>query len=70
MDEQQLSLLGLLDEKLSALDELFEKSSKYHESKEYLDLLRFINRFPTLSPFHAFLIHIQNNGVQIVMNAK
>lgn len=57
-------------EKIKALDELFLSSAKYRNSKDYLDLLKFINKFPKLSPFNAFLIHMQNNGVEIVMTAE
>jgi hypothetical protein len=58
------------EEKLSALDELFLRSSKYRNSKEYLELINFINRFPDLSPFNAFLIHMQNSGVEIVKTER
>ena len=54
-------------DKIKALDELFLKNAGYRKSKDYLNLLNFINRFPKLSPFNAFLIHIQNPGVQIVL---
>jgi len=32
--------------------------------------MQFIRRFPSLSPFNAFLIHMQNPGVEIVMTAR
>jgi hypothetical protein len=54
-------------DKIKALDELFLKSAGYKKSKDYLNLLNFINRFPKLSPFNAFLIHTQNAGVEIVL---
>ena len=75
-NDEQASLFGDLEktsiseEKLKALDELFLRSARYHNSQEYLDLLRFINRFPKLSPFNAFLIHAQNSGVEVVLSAK
>ena len=56
-------------DKLNALDELFVKSAKYQNSHVYFNLLNFINRFPKLSPFNAFLIHMQNSGVEIVLSA-
>lgn len=55
-------------EKLTALDELFQKSKTYIKSPEYLDLLHFIRKFPILSPYNAFLIHMQNRGVELVMS--
>lgn len=57
------------NEKLATLDELFLRSSNYSNSADYLNLLQFINRFPALSPFNAFLIHTQNSGVNVVMSA-
>lgn len=56
--------------KITALDELFTRSAKYKTGSDYLGLLQFINKFPTLSPFNAFLIHMQNKGVSIVMSAN
>lgn len=56
-------------DKLKALDELFLKSAGFRKSADYLNLLNFINRFPKLSPFNAFLIHTQNPGVEVVLSA-
>lgn len=56
-------------DKIKALDELFLKSAGFRKSSDYLNLLNFINRFPKLSPFNAFLIHTQNPGVQVVLSA-
>lgn len=62
----------LLDKDLAvrALDELFVRSKSYRSSENYFELLNFISKFPSLSPFNAFLIHTQNAGVQIVQTAK
>lgn len=57
-----------VNEKIKALDELFEASATYRNSQNFFELLQFINRFPTLSPFNAFLIHMQNRGVSLVMS--
>lgn len=57
-------------EKLHALDELFESSASYRSSENYFSLIKFIRKFPSLSPFNAFLTHMQNPGVELVMNAK
>jgi hypothetical protein len=57
-------------EKLNALDELFEASAAYRSSENFLKLMQFIRRFPSLSPFNAFLIHMQNPGVVLVMTAR
>ena len=56
--------------KKKALDELFEHSAKYRQSAEFFDLLNFIKRFRNLSPFNAFLIHMQDSAVTVVLTAK
>lgn len=66
----QTELFDDSKQKLAALDDLFLRSSNYRNSSEYFNLLQFINRFPKLSPFNAFLIHTQNSGVQAVLTAS
>lgn len=56
--------------KVKALDELFELSAKYKKSAEFLELLNFINKFPNLSPFNAFLVHMQDSSATVVLNAS
>ena len=53
-------------EKLDALDELFYNSAIYHSSQKYFNLLQFINKFPKLSPYNAYLVQMQNSGVTVV----
>lgn len=57
-------------EKVNALDELFEQSARYKSSAEFKLLLDFINKFPNLSPFNAFLIHMQDSAASIVLTPK
>lgn len=57
-------------EKINALDELFALSAKYQKSAEFIALLDFINKFPNLSPFNAFLVHMQDSAASIVLNPK
>lgn len=68
-DQNQSSLFETY-EKLHALDELFESSASYRSSENYFSLMQFIRKFPSLSPFNAFLIHMQNPGVELVMSPK
>ena len=49
-----------------SLDELFSLTLQYRASKAYQDLLRFVARFPSYSPFNAMLVHIQNPGAVFV----
>lgn len=55
-------------EKISALDELFASSAKYKKSDEFMKLLNFINKFPYMSPFNAFLVHMQNSSASITLS--
>ncbi|MBQ9407462.1 MAG: ImmA/IrrE family metallo-endopeptidase [Desulfovibrio sp.] len=53
-------------EDIKALDELFQKVSTYRTSHDFKTLLLFIKRFRYISPYNAFLIHIQKPGSQYV----
>lgn len=71
-EEDQLAFSQLLtgrDDQVKALDELFARSSSYRKGENYLSMLGFISRLPRLSPFNAFLIHMQHPGVQYVATA-
>lgn len=57
------------EEEASALDEMFAASLRYRHSREYMELLNFINRFPKYSPFNCFLLHVQNPAVSYVATA-
>jgi len=49
-----------------ALDELFRLTLQYQSSGAYWELLRFIARFRSYSPFNAMLIHVQMPGAKYV----
>lgn len=49
-----------------ALDELFALTHQYGSSAAYFDLLKFITRFRSYSPFNAMLVHIQMPGARYV----
>ena len=51
------------------MDELFAASLAYRTSDKYLDLMRFISRFPRYSPFNAFLLQTQRPSVSYVATA-
>jgi hypothetical protein len=52
-----------------ALDELFEAARLYQSSREYCQLLSFVRRFRSYSPFNAMLVHLQLPGAQFVAPA-
>ena len=45
-----------------ALDELFTVAHQYNSSKSYLELMEFIGKFRSYSPFNAMLVHMQMPG--------
>ena len=47
-----------------ALDELFSLTHQYKSSQAYRDLLQFVTRFRSYSPFNAMLVHIQMPGAR------
>ena len=49
-----------------ALDELFSLTHQYKSSQTYRDLLHFVTRFRSYSPFNAMLVHIQMPGAIFV----
>ena len=49
-----------------ALDELFSLTNQYKTSQAYWDLLQFVTRFRSYSPFNAMLVHIQMPGAIFV----
>lgn len=54
----------------SVLGEMIDSSKCYKTGKEYLDLLMFLGRFSSYSPFNLLLIHIQNPQCQYFATAK
>lgn len=48
------------------LDELFSLTNQYKTSKAYRNLLQFVTRFRSYSPFNAMLVHIQMPGAVFV----
>lgn len=57
-------------QELSALDEMFQSSSLYRHSDEWLQLLEFISRFRTYAPFNGMLLHIQRPDATYVATAS
>jgi hypothetical protein len=50
----------------SALDEMFVRSMAYRRSKSYLEMMKFIAKFPLYRPFNRFILYIQNPNVTFV----
>jgi hypothetical protein len=47
-----------------ALDELFSVARRYKSSKSYFELMKFIGKFRSYSPFNAMLIVDYDGGPQ------
>lgn len=60
---------ALADGDGSALDDVFNAMQHFRGSREYLQLLRFIGRFPYYSAFNGFLLYIQNPDATYVATA-
>jgi len=52
-----------------ALDELFSLTSLYRKKRSFVELMDFISKFPSYSPFNAMLIHVQKPGAHFVAPA-
>ena len=52
-----------------ALDELFTFAQQYNSSASYLELMKFIGKFTSYSPFNAMLVHTQMPGARYVAPA-
>jgi hypothetical protein len=58
------------DSARAALDELFTLAGKYNSSDAYLELMRFVGRFPFYSPFNAMLIYTQMPGGALCLHGS
>ncbi len=54
---------------LNALDEMFAASQRFRSSLEYMDLLRFMARFPKYSAFNCVLLYTQSPELSYVATA-
>jgi hypothetical protein len=54
----------------SALDELFRTKQGWRGSREYIEILDFVSRFPAYSPLNGFLIFVQNPEATFVATGK
>lgn len=68
---------SLLDDKIAALetvlnpvDEIFAADSRFRNSRNLIELLDFIARFPNYSPFNGLLLYIQNPSAAYVATAR
>jgi len=59
----------VLQGEISALDEMFTAGKRYRDSVRFVEMLRFISRFPNYSAFNGFLLYLQNPDATHVATA-
>jgi len=52
-----------------SLDELFSLTSLYRKESSFVELINFVSKFRSYSPFNAMLIHVQKPGAHFVAPA-
>ncbi len=57
------------DEKLSSLDDLFQRSMHYKSSRNYTEALKFVIKLRNVAPYNAWLLREQNPNITYVSNA-
>ncbi len=55
-----------MEKKPAELDKLFSDIGTYRNCNQFIDLLKFIKKFPEIAPFNAMLLHIQKPGSMYV----
>lgn len=60
MDKQGGLFTENIEMSQSSLDDLFRRSKRIRNSKEYVDLIEFVNKFRNYAPFNNLLIYLQN----------
>jgi hypothetical protein len=68
-DKNQLDLFEAIGTR-SLLDQLFEDSRLYTQSKDYKELLDFVVRLRNFAPFNAMLLQVQKPGLSYAASAR
>lgn len=53
----------------ASIDALLASAGRYGSPDEYRDLIQFVGRLPTYSPFNRMLVHLQDPGAEYVATA-
>lgn len=59
-----------LDTALNPVDEVFASLTRFRNSREFVDLMQFISRFPNYSTFNGLLLYLQNPLATYVATAR
>jgi len=68
--DQTAADVFLVNANKRALDELFSVASQFKKSKDYFELLKFIAKFRSYSPFNAMLVRLQKSGAEFFIPAS
>lgn len=52
------------------LDKLYTEVGSFRKSKDYMELLKFIKKFPKIAPYNAMLVRIQRPGSKFVASVS
>jgi hypothetical protein len=66
----QPDLFGITSESRRVLDELIRLSLAYRTTTDFKSLLEFAGRFPSIAPFNAMLLHMQNRGLRYALTPR
>lgn len=70
LDTQQAEIIDGIETALNPIDEAFAAISRFRNSGDLMQLLRFIARFPNYSTFNGLLLFIQNSSATHVATAR
>jgi len=70
LNRQQDNKFADLEVALSPVDEVFTASTRLRNSRNFMELLDFIARFPNYSAFNGFLLYIQDSSATYVATAR
>ena len=70
LDTQQAEIIDEIETALNPIDEAFAALSRFRNSSDLMQLMRFIARFPNYSAFNGLLLFIQNSSATHVATAR
>ena len=62
--------ITVLETALNPVDEVFAATSRFRNSRDLIELLHFIARFPKYSAFNGWLLYTQNSSATYVATAR
>ncbi len=69
-DSLQDETVADLETAFNPVDEVFAATARLESSRDFMELLRYIARFPNYSPFNGLLLYLQNPAATYVATAR